>query len=116
VTYSFNNGTTTYYNLYNYLNNQQLPNNLTPQQTTKFINFTKNFIIKNNFVYKIDKRNINNLLRIIKNFEVEPILFMMHNDPTAGHFATDIMFEKIRSRYYWPQMYENIRSYIQVCD
>ena len=41
---------------------------------------------------------------------------MMHNDPTAGHFAAEIMFEKIRSRYYWPQMYENIRLYVRSCD
>ena len=41
---------------------------------------------------------------------------MFHNDPTAGHFAVDIMFDKIKSRYYWPQMYENIREYIKSCD
>lgn len=40
----------------------------------------------------------------------------MHNTSTAGHFATDIMFDKIRSRYYWPQMYENIREYVRSCD
>ncbi|GBC13279.2 DDE-type integrase/transposase/recombinase [Rhizophagus irregularis DAOM 181602=DAOM 197198] len=88
-----------YQNLYQYLQSQQLPPNLTTQQKRKFINFSKNFIIKNNFIYKIDKRQQNNLLRVIRNYEAEPVLFMMHNDPTAGHFATDIMFEKIRSRY-----------------
>ena len=41
---------------------------------------------------------------------------MFHNDPTAGHFAVDIMFDKIKSRYYWPQMYENIREYVKSCD
>ncbi|GET66802.1 DDE-type integrase/transposase/recombinase [Rhizophagus irregularis DAOM 181602=DAOM 197198] len=105
-----------YQNLYQYLQSQQLPPSLTTQQKRKFINFSKNFIIKNNFIYKIDKRQQNNLLRVIRNYEAEPVLFMMHNDPTAGHFATDIMFEKIRSRYYWPQMYENIRAYVQACD
>ncbi|CAB4414663.1 unnamed protein product [Rhizophagus irregularis] len=41
---------------------------------------------------------------------------MMHNDPTSAHFSTDTMFDKIRKRYYWPQMYENIREYVQSCD
>ncbi|GBC06079.1 hypothetical protein RclHR1_06610002 [Rhizophagus clarus] len=41
---------------------------------------------------------------------------MMHNDPTATHFAIDIMFNKIKDRYYWPQMYENIREYVISCD
>jgi Integrase zinc binding domain len=26
------------------------------------------------------------------------------------------MFEKIRTRYYWPQMYEDIQSYVRACD
>src|SRR5215471_12048203 len=41
---------------------------------------------------------------------------MTHNDPTAGHFAVDIMFEKIRNRYYWPQFYDDIRTYVQACN
>ena len=41
---------------------------------------------------------------------------MMHNTSTTGHFSTDTMFEKIRSRYYWLQMYENIRKYTRSCD
>jgi len=41
---------------------------------------------------------------------------MFHNDPTAAHFAVDAMFEKIRTRYYWPQMYEDIRNYVRSCD
>ena len=41
---------------------------------------------------------------------------MMYNLPTAGHFATDIMFDKIRFRYFWPQMYENIWEYVRSCD
>jgi hypothetical protein len=99
-----------------YLQQQELPIDLTPRQTKSFINLCKNFRIKNNYLYKIDKRNENNLLRVIRRFEMEPVLYIMHNDPTAGHFATDIMFNKIRDRYYWPQMFEDIRSYVQSCD
>ena len=47
---------------------------------------------------------------------MEPVLYMVHNDPTSGHFGTEIMFNKIRTRYYWPQMYENIREYVKNCD
>ena len=41
---------------------------------------------------------------------------MFHNDPTSKHFATEAMFNKIRTRYYWPQYYEDIKKYIQSCD
>ena len=83
-----------------YLQYQETPQNLIPRQTKSFINLCKNFQIKNNYLYKINKRSENNLLRVIRRFEMEPVLYMMHNDPTAGHFATDIMFNKIRDRYY----------------
>ena len=83
-----------------YLQQQELSIDLTPRQVKSFINLYINFRIKNNYLYKIDKSNENNLLRVIRRFEMEPVLYMMHNDPTAGHFATDIMFNKIRDRYY----------------
>jgi hypothetical protein len=105
-----------YNNLIIYLTTQQLPNNLNIQQQRQFINKSKQFQIQNQLLYKIDKRQNNNLLRVIKHHEVEAVLYMTHNDPTAGHFAVDIMFEKIRSRYYWPQFYEDIRKYVQACD
>src|SRR2546421_445754 len=105
-----------YINLFNYLNTLSLPENFNNQQQNQLINYSRQFIVKNNFLYKKDKRKEDNLLRVIRKHEIDAILYMMHNDPTAGHFATDTMFEKIRSRYYWPQMYESIRTYVQSCD
>jgi hypothetical protein len=105
-----------YNHLLLFLTNQPLPNTLNLEQSRHIQKLSKHFIYKNNFIYKIDKRRENNLLRLIQKHELEPVLFMFHNDPTSAHFATDTMFEKLRSRYYWPQMYEDIRSYVQKCD
>jgi hypothetical protein len=41
---------------------------------------------------------------------------MMHNDPTSGHLGIEATFNKIRSRYYWPQYYEDIKRYVESCD
>jgi hypothetical protein len=79
----------TYYNLYHYFISQTLPTTFSTKQKKSFINFSNNFQIKNNLIYKVDKCKPNNLLRVIKKNEIDPILFMMHNDPTAGHFSTD---------------------------
>ena len=106
-----------YQQIYLYLKEQTIPITLTTtKQQQKFKNYCNQFQIKNNFIYKKDKRRDKNLLRVIRTFETEPVLFMMHNDPTAGHFSVDKMFDKIKSRYYWPQMYESIRQYVQTCD
>ena len=85
-----------YYNLFKYLQITQIPENFNQQQKNSLIQKVRHFIIKNNLIYKKDKRKNGNLLRVVKIHEIEAILFMMHNNPTAGHFATDIMFGKIR--------------------
>ena len=105
-----------YYNLHYYLTNNQHPNHLNEKECLKLTKHAKFFIVQNNLLYKIDKRIENNYLRVLKQEELGALLYMMHNDPISGHFATDIMFEKIRKSYYWPQMYENIKEYVQACD
>ena len=87
----------TYNHLHHYLKDQHLPDSFTTQQKHKLKKQAEHFNLKNNFIYKIDKRKDNNLLRLVRRYEMEPILFMFHNDPTAAHFATDIMFDKVHS-------------------
>ena len=41
---------------------------------------------------------------------------MMHNDLTSEHFTTDATFNKIKTQYYWPQYYEDIKRYVESCD
>lgn len=106
-----------YNKIFQFLSNQQIPSELNSTKLVKqFKNLCASFDTKNNYLYKKDRRKEGNLLRVIRPYEMEPVLYMMHNDPSAGHFSTEIMFDKIRSRYYWPQMYENIRQYVQSCD
>ena len=49
-----------------YLQHQETPQNLTPQQSKSFINLCKNFQTKNNYLYKINKRSESNPLRVIR--------------------------------------------------
>jgi membrane-bound lytic murein transglycosylase MltF len=84
-----------YNNLYMVLTDQPLPDTIPLPQQQQLRKQSKHFIIKNNFIYKKDKRKDNNLLRLIRRFEVGPVLYMFHNDPTSAHFAADAIFEKI---------------------
>src|ERR1700722_162672 len=76
----------------------------------------QNFIIKNNLVYKKNRTDNTKLLKVIQRHKMELVLYIFHNDPTAGYFLTDKMFDKIKSHYYWPQIYNNIKLYAQSCD
>ncbi|RHZ55113.1 hypothetical protein Glove_420g96 [Diversispora epigaea] len=62
------------------------------------------------------KKTRGKLLRVLHKHEVEPVLFMLHNHPLGGHLGVDIVHNKVREIYYWPQMYDTIKDYIRSCD
>ena len=105
-----------YQQLVQYLSNQKLPTNLRDQQRIK--SKSRFFKIQDNLLYKIDRRKKTRggLLRVLQEHEVEPVLFMLHNHPISGHLGVDIVFNKVRNLYFWPQMYDDIKDYIRSCD
>ena len=56
------------------------------------------------------------LLKVLKKDEIDSVLWMMHNHPTAGHFGTEKTYEKIKERFYWKGMLQDIKQYIKYCD
>src|SRR6266511_1959702 len=94
-----------YQEIFNYLRNQMLPTELPKKYRKNFITKTLKYILKNNILYR--NKN-NNLLKVIRRYELEPILYMMHDDLTLGHLGIEIVYHKIKERYYWPKMYDDI--------
>src|SRR6185312_6230600 len=94
-----------YYNLYHYLNTDQFPNRFTNQKKKQLMTQAKYFEIRYHLLYKKNKRNPDKPLRVIKWMDVEPVLYMMHKYPTAGHLGTNTIYYKISEHYYWDQMY-----------
>jgi hypothetical protein len=99
-----------------YLINQTLPTILKDKKRIELK--SRFFELKNNLLYKKDRRRKTRgkLLKVLQKHEVEPVLYMLHNHPLGGHLGVDIVFNKVREIYYWPQMYPNIKEYIQACD
>src|SRR5204862_3095229 len=105
-----------YYNIYNYILLQQTLAHFTKKQKQQLFSQSKNYNIENELLYKQDRKDATKFYRVIQKQELPALLYMMHNDPTSGHFATNAMFHKIKARYYWPQYYEDIKKYVQECD
>ena len=107
-----------YQNIKNFLETANFPSNFSREQRKKLESQSKFYIIKNNQLYKHDRRKQKSypLLKVIQKHEVESILYLLHNHPIGAHLGTDKMFEKIRSRYFWPQIYQHIKHYVQTCD
>jgi hypothetical protein len=62
----------------------------------------------NDQLYKKNKDNPNRPIKVVKENEVEDILYYSHSDPLAGHFLLDETYRRIKIRYYWPQMFDDV--------
>jgi len=47
---------------------------------------------------------------------MKPILFLSHEHPLSGYFRLEATLTKLKERYYWPKMKNDVKSYIQTCD
>src|SRR5438067_1378247 len=67
-----------YLRIFTYLQKNTLPTDLTNNtQINRFKNFCKPFIIKNNYLYRKDRKKEENHLRVIRRFEMEPVLYIV---------------------------------------
>src|SRR6266498_391456 len=106
----------TYYRLLQYLDDLVLPADLQSSQLRNFKNKAKGYLVRNGILYKRNSRNPQRPLRVIRPSEVEMILYNFHEDPLAGHFGFTETFRAIKEKYFWPQMGDNIKTYVQSCD
>ena len=65
---------------------------------------------------KLIKIKSNKELKVLKRNEIEPILFLAHEYLLSGHFEFEATLTKLKKRYYWPKIKDDIKSYIQTCD
>jgi hypothetical protein len=73
----------------------------------------KGIEIKSDTLYK---RRDGKLVKILKEDEIDSIMFMTHNHETGAHFGVDATYNKIAERYYWKGMYKDIKRYVRYCD
>ncbi|CAF2846048.1 unnamed protein product, partial [Rotaria sp. Silwood2] len=79
--------------------------------------FKIEYCIKNDILY----RNINRVNRIIAvpvvpQTKIKDVLLAYHNSSMNGaHFGKDRTYYKIRDRYYWPRMYNDIAQHVKSC-
>ena len=98
-----------YENIRKYLKGEKLPED-------KIITIKKRAErteIKSDVLYR---RKDERLVRILKEDEVDSVIFMTHNHETGAHFGVETTYDKIARRYYWKGMYKDIKNYIKYCD
>ena len=76
-------------------------------------NLHEKFIIEKNILYRTG-RNGNNQL-VIPWTMVETILSLYHNQKMMTHPSRDRLFAMLKSRYFWPKMYNDVNNWVNAC-
>ena len=105
-----------YHNLLNYISNSIFPLDFSEAQKKQLVNQSKHYLVKNNLLFKKDRNNQHNLVKVVQKYEMDPVLYMCHNDLTAAHASKDRMMDKMKKRFFWPQMFQDISTYVESCD
>ena len=56
------------------------------------------------------------LLKVIRKFEVEGLLYMSHDHELSAHFGIKATQEKVQEKYWWKNMSKDIENYVKSCD
>ncbi len=65
---------------------------------------------------KLIKLKPNKKLKVLKRNEIELILSLSYEHLLSGHFGFETTLNKLKERYYWSKMKNDVKSYIQTCD
>ena len=80
---------------------------------------------KGNGKYKVEKellyrkKNVKGeekWIRVTRDCEKIPTMYMLHDHPISAHFSVTKTYEKIRERYYWPRMKQDVEQYVKSCE
>lgn len=78
-----------YNNLQYYLDTQQYPDNLNLKQQQQLKKAAKYFTNISGIFYHQDETNSDNFQHVIKESELETILYNIHDSPLAGHLKLE---------------------------
>ncbi len=67
------------------------------------------FTLKNGELYSMGQDN--KLQRCLTTTKTQMVMIKLHEGPSGGHFAIEIMQKKILyARYWWPTLYLNVHD------
>ncbi len=83
------------------------------KQKKKFLTMVWHFVWEDD---ELQQKTRKRKVKVIQNFQVIPLLQVLHDSLTADHARVNKIFQVVQQRYYWSQMFEDIRNYVKTCN
>jgi hypothetical protein len=107
---------TLYQQISDYIVDETIPSRFTEEQVKKLRAYSIHYIIKNGFLFKKNRRNPLEPLWVVKTSEKAKLLKKLHQDIYSGHFGINATYSRAAERYYWNNMYQDVKTFVQHCD
>ena len=102
--------------LIHYLTDWTFPEETTEEEQKKLKGQAIHFLVKNQRLFKKNRKNPETPFRVVQKDEVPSFLKRLHEDPLSGHFGINNTCHGAQERYYWPQMFHDVHQFVTRCD
>ncbi|CAF1073931.1 unnamed protein product [Didymodactylos carnosus] len=76
------------------------------------------YLLEDSVLYKLQSRDdgktVSKLIYLPKSM-IRPALYSYHDHPLSGHFGSQRTYDKMKYKYWWPNMQQTIVEYIESC-
>src|SRR6201985_2290212 len=103
----------TYNNYLDYLSNLTFADTVTNTERGLTRKTANNYFIRNFVLYR---RHRGKERLVVPEHKKQMILEASHDHQLAGHMGVDNTYQRLSDKYYWKEMYEDIREYVRTCD
>ena len=103
----------TYNNYLDYLSNLTFAETVTNTERDLIRKTANNYFIRNFVLYR---RHRGKERLVVPEHKKQMILAASHDHQLAGHMGIDNTYQRLSDKYYWKEMYEDIREYVRTCD
>ncbi|GBC50842.2 uncharacterized protein K02A2.6-like [Rhizophagus irregularis DAOM 181602=DAOM 197198] len=69
--------------------------------------------LKEGILYRIKGQN---RFRVIRDYEYEGLMYMMHDNELSGHFGIEATLDRIKENYWWKNMKEDVEEYVRTLE
>ena len=105
-----------YNHLLVFLETQQFSLQFNQKQKQQLTKTAKYFINQNGSLYHKDELNSDNLQRVIKQSELEIILYNTHDSLLTRHLKLEATLNCLQHKYFWYNMKQTVQKYISECE
>jgi transposase InsO family protein/predicted aspartyl protease len=103
-----------------YLKHGEFPTDMSSADQKKYLRHVDKLVLEDNLLLRIDTILVGRRRRfkrriVVPNTKRTEVLQACHEHPLAGHFGRTKTYERVMERFWWMNMYEDVKQWVKSC-